>query len=203
MKFPRIAASMPFAHLLGLNASAASAKVADEELDDEADKKDARRAEEDDKKPDDKGAGADDGSDDESDKEKKSKAKSKAKAKGKAEDEQDEDEEAEEDEGDDKEKAARQTERARCKAIFSCAAAGVRPDMAAHFAFNTSMSARSATAMLDAISAGTPVATGLSSRMASFALPNPGANAGKATTSPAGDAAAMILNAGKVRRGES
>jgi hypothetical protein len=60
----------------------------------------------------------------------------------------------------DKEKAARGRERARCAAIFGSKAAGSRPDVAAHLAFNTSMSAREAIGMLGAFAAGgAPVAS--------------------------------------------
>src|SRR5450830_281825 len=202
MKFPRIAASVPFAHLLGLQAAAVVAKGADEELEEDPEKKDARRAEDDDKKPDDGETAADGDEEDDADKDKK--AKSKAKSKAKADDDGEDDADAEDDDGDEKEKAARRTERARCKAIFSCTAAGVRPDMAAHLAFNTNMKSKAAITTLEAVAAGTPRATGLESRMSSVALPNPGADGQqKKAENPAADAASMIINAGKKRRGES
>lgn len=147
-----------FAHLLGRAG-------ADSNPDDEEDKKKSRRAEGDD---DDQGDDPDrapkdpdgDGDDDRRDGRKSKRAK---KAKGRAEDgdddpdaedgddnpdaEGDEDDQGAEDESD-REKSARRAERKRCAAIFNCAAAGVRPDMAAHLAFNTSMSAKSAISML-------------------------------------------------------
>lgn len=209
MKLPRKFAAAGFAHLLGLSAAStvsrvAAGKAADEELD-EKDEKDASRAEDDEKKSDEGDPGAEEG-DDESDKEKKSK-KAKSKAKGNADDDGSDNDEpdAEEDERDesDKEKAARKAERARCKAIFSCAAAGTRPDMAAHLAFNTSMSATGAVAMLDAIAAGNAPTGALGQRMASLNLPNPGADSKKPQQAQGSSAAQMIINAGKQRRGES
>lgn len=203
MKLPRVLASSPYAHLLGLGAAAPakglSAKAADEELDDEK-KEGARRAEDDDDKTDD--TRADEG-EEEGDKEKKSrKAKSKAKSKaGDEGDDDDDDESAEED--DDKEKAARKSERARCKAIFASAAAGARPDVAAHLAFDTSMSASKAVSMLETVAGGSAAVGGLSQRMATFVLPNPGAtDHSKPAQSPAAASAQLIIDAGKQRRGE-
>lgn len=70
-------------------------------------------------------------------------------------------------------KAGSLAERARCAAIFSCKSAAVRPDMAAHFAFDTNMSAAEATATLDKIASGKPTGktNGLSERMANVAQP--------------------------------
>ncbi|GBQ69676.1 hypothetical protein AA103196_2278 [Ameyamaea chiangmaiensis NBRC 103196] len=74
------------------------------------------------------------------------------------------------DEDDENAKAARRQERARCGAIFADKAAATRPDMAAHLAFNTSMSASAAIRTLRAAAKGGPVsATGsLSARMQAF-----------------------------------
>jgi hypothetical protein len=105
----------------------------------------------------------------------------------------------------DKEKAARAKERARCAAIFGSKASGTRPDVAAHLAFNTSMSAKAAIGMLDAFAAGStaPAAQqSLASRMAKVPNQNVGASSAAAPNGPQG-AAAMILAAGKKRRGES
>lgn len=110
---------------------------------------------------------------------------------------------AEEDE-DDKEKAARVNERARCAAIFKCAAAGTRPDVAAHLAFNTSMPSAEAIGMLETFAmGGAPQPSSLASRMAGVRPQNVGAGAAAAPAAGS-DAAvtAQIIAAGKIRRGE-
>jgi hypothetical protein len=82
-------------------------------------------------------------------------------------------------------RAARKLERARCAAIFGCKAAGTRPDLAAHLAFNTGMSSANAVELLNTAAAGGAVSTdvpnarsGLGARMASEQLPNVGAGSG-------------------------
>jgi hypothetical protein len=151
--------------------------------DDESDEDYAKRMEELDKKggdDDQDGAGADDGDDPDAD------------------------------DGDesDKEKAARARERARCAAIFGSKAAASRPDVAAHLAFNTSMSATEAIGMLGAFAAGgAPAASAkpgksLASRMAKVPDQNVGTGGAAAPSGPQG-AAAMIISAGKKRRGEA
>lgn len=132
-------------------------------------------------------------------------------AKGKANAEDDDDDASAADE-DDKEKAARTRERARCAAIFGSKAAGSRPDLAAHLAFNTSMSASEAIGMLGAVAASAAPAVpataaaprqSLASRMLNVPAQNVGAGAAAApaANSPQ-SAAAMIIAAGKARRGE-
>jgi hypothetical protein len=102
----------------------------------------------------------------------------------------------------DKEKAARRNERARCAAIFASEAAAARPDVAAHLAFETDMSAKAAVKMLSTFAAGpAPARTSLASRMSTVKQVNTGT--GRAAA-PGGAAAvaALILAAGKKRRGE-
>lgn len=132
-----------FAHLLGLKKKAseeedddkekskkAKSRRAEEERDDEEDDEDdddREDLEDDDREPDDE--------DDDDDKEKGKKAKSRRA--------EEDDEDAEEDENRDVKKG-RRAERKRCAAIFGSKHAAGRPDMAAHLAFNTRMSAREA-----------------------------------------------------------
>jgi hypothetical protein len=194
MKLAKITAALGFAHLLGLPAAAAAS--VDDDKDDKKDKKDAKAGEggdpdEEDKddKKDAKAAGGDQDEDDKDD--------------TKAED--DEDDATAEDGESDKEKAARQSERARCAAIFASPAAGGRPDMAAHLAFNTGMGAKAAVEMLGVIAAGgASQPRGLATRMSGVTIPNVGASApaGKQGTG-ATSAASMIIEAGKKRRGEA
>lgn len=216
-RLSKVVAALPFAHLLGM---AATAKAeGDEEMDrrdGESDEDYARRME--------------DKEDEEKEAEEKAKKAKKAKkaedadgdedAQGVDESDEDyaqrmedkeEDEEkakkakkAEDDESD-KEKAARRSERARCAAIFKCSAAGVRPDVAAHLAFSTSMSTAEAVSMLTTVAAGGAMQPrSLASRMAGVKTPNVGAGgvAAPAAGSSA-DVAAKIIAAGKVRRGEA
>jgi hypothetical protein len=199
MKLAKISAALGFAHLMGLSAAAARAEDDEDKKQQRADESDedyAKRMEEEDKKDegdkDEQGAKkAEEGDDGAGDDE-----KDEAKAKGKAEDEGEEG---------DKEKAARKSERARCAAIFASPAAGVRPDMAAHLAFNTDMGVKAAVEMLGAIAAGGAAQpTNLASRMAGVKTPNVGAStpAGKQATGSAATAN-MIIEAGKKRRGEA
>ncbi|WP_337045532.1 hypothetical protein [Serratia bockelmannii] len=132
-----------FAHLLGLKKKAseeeddnkekskkAKSRRAEEERDDEEDAEDdddREDMEDDDREP--------DAEDDDDDKEKGKKAKSRRA--------EEDDEDAEEDENRDVKKG-RRAERKRCAAIFGSKHAAGRPDMAAHLAFNTRMSAREA-----------------------------------------------------------
>ncbi|HBC0643264.1 TPA: hypothetical protein I8541_003335 [Serratia marcescens] len=133
-----------FAHLLGLKKNAseeedddkekskkAKSRRAEEERDDEEDAEDDDDHEDmeddDDREP--------DAEDDDDDKEKGKKAKSRRA--------EEDDEDAEEDENRDVKKG-RRAERKRCAAIFGSKHAASRPDMAAHLAFNTRMSAREA-----------------------------------------------------------
>ncbi|CAI1584845.1 Uncharacterised protein [Serratia marcescens] len=134
---------LKFAHLLGLKKKAseeeddnkekskkAKSRRAEEERDDEEDAEDdddREDMEDDDREP--------DAEDDDDDKEKGKKAKSRRA--------EEDDEDAEEDENRDVKKG-RRAERKRCAAIFGSKHAAGRPDMAAHLAFNTRMSAREA-----------------------------------------------------------
>lgn len=146
-----------FAHLLGLKKKAseeedddkekgkkAKSRRAEEERDDEEDAEDDDDREDmeddDDRKP--------DAEDDDDDKEKGKKAKS-----SRAEED---DEDAEEDENSDVKKG-RRAERKRCAAIFGSKHAAGRPDMAAHLAFNTRMSASEAIDTLATMGAVAPV----------------------------------------------
>ncbi|MDC9591313.1 hypothetical protein PSI23_18980 [Xenorhabdus sp. XENO-10] len=125
-----------FAHLLG-----AKARAADEHEEDEnARKAKSRQAEEDDEEREDA---------EEQDEEKEGKKAKKAK-KAKSEEDEDDDPDAEGDEEDENAeededvKKGRRAERERCAKIFSSKYAANRPDMAAHLAFNTRMSASEA-----------------------------------------------------------
>ncbi|HEI9922938.1 TPA: hypothetical protein SLO12_001667 [Serratia marcescens] len=147
---------LKFAHLLGLKKKAseeedddkekskkAKSRRAEEERDDEEDAQDDDDREDmeddDDREP--------DAEDDDDDKEKGKKAKSRRA--------EDDDEDAEEDENRDVKKG-RRAERKRCAAIFGSKHAAGRPDMAAHLAFNTRMSAREAIDTLATVGAVAP-----------------------------------------------
>lgn len=99
----------------------------------------------------------------------------------------DESDERAEDDGDDEDMAKARREgfaaaQARGRKIFSAASAGLRPDMAAHLAFNETSPSSAAIAMLDmAASGGAPVVHGsrLGRRMARVVIPNPGSPAGE------------------------
>ena len=170
-----MATTSTFAHLLGLGPANAG-KPRAEETDDERvkreeqEREDAKKAgkssgktkAEDDEKPDDQG-------EDESDEDYKERKK--------REQEEAEDEEDDEDEKDAKKKAARMRERARCMAIFASPAAGVRPDLAAHFAFATNLNRRDAVATLEVAAQGGAAPqrkSGLGDRMSRHANPDLG-----------------------------
>ncbi|MBN5438857.1 hypothetical protein JY545_03580 [Serratia marcescens] len=147
---------LKFAHLLGLKKKAseeedddkekskkAKSRRAEEERDDEEDAEDDDDREDmeddDDREP--------DAEDDDDDKEKGKKAKFRRA--------EEDDEDAEEDENRDVKKG-RRAERKRCAAIFGSKHAAGRPDMAAHLAFNTRMSAREAIDTLATVGAVAP-----------------------------------------------
>lgn len=179
-----------FAHLLGISAKKAE-EDEDKKREDETDEEYAKRMEEE-KDEKDK---AEDGDDD---------AKKAEEEKDKEEDDSDSAEKvkkAEEDD-DEKEKAARKSERARCRAIFSSEAAGSRPDVAAHLAFDTDMDASAAIKLLEVTAIGGAVRPGLAQRMASVALPRIGDDAALPSTNSAEGKASQIIAAGKKRRGE-
>lgn len=146
-----------FAHLLGRSARAS-------EDDDEKESRKAKsgRAEDDEK----------DESSAEDEKDKSAEEDNEEKSAGEGDDDNnDDDENASEDDGDEKEspsvKKGRRAERARCAAIFACREASFRPDMAAHLAFNTSMSAREAVSLMKTIGTqGARRGDSLASRMA-------------------------------------
>lgn len=162
LSMKRAAKALSFAHLAG--------SVSRAEDDEEKKREDARRAEDDKKakraEGDDNGddlSTSGDGDEDKDGDKKGKKAKAKAKADSEGDEEDDayddttdddrKDEEDEDDEDDDREiemrgKSAvahgRKLERARCAAIFNSEAAGRNPQLAAHFAFNTNLSAAQA-----------------------------------------------------------
>lgn len=172
MKLPMLAgAAAPFAHLLGRPAANAARaednKPEDDDDDprarraDESDEDYAKRMEEEDKKDEEAKRKA------EEDEEKK-----KEDARRKAEDADDDGDEMK---GSSAAAAARGRERARCRAIFSSAAAGKRPDVAAHLAFGTDLPRSAAIALLESVASGeAPRRSALAQRMAGVDLPNPG-----------------------------
>lgn len=185
----RLSAALPFAHLLGLGPVAAAADDGDDEddskqRDGESDDDYAARVEEDERKQ----------RDGESDEDYAKRM-------------EDDDADAGDDTETDKEKAARASERARCAAIFGAAAAGTRPDVAAHLAFSTDMAAAEAIKMLNSFAGGAAMsARSLSSRMSAVQTKNPGTGAAPAAAAggagAAATVAAQIIAAGKKRRGE-
>lgn len=160
---------LSFAHLLGIKKSAseddddkekskkAKSRRAEEEDRDEEDAED----EDDDTKAEDDDPDAEDDDDQDDDKDKSSKKGKKAKSRRA----DDDDDDADAEENDDKEEG-RRAERKRCAAIFGSKHAAGRPDMAAHLAFNTRMSAREAISTL-ALTGSAPVSrrTSLDERM--------------------------------------
>ena len=95
-------------------------------------------------------------------------------------------------------RAGRAFERARCAAIFASPQAAGRPDLAAHMAFNTRLSAQASIDMIAATTAG-----GVA-RPARAARPRvDGLAHGGAPQSGAQSVAAQIVAAGKKRRGEA
>ena len=189
-----------FAHLLGISAKKA-------EDDDKKDyEKDENQMEEDDEKDKKKDAKkkADDGDDEDAkaedqDSDGEDEENLKKKAKGKADKENEEDDDLD----DKKEKAIRNAERARCRAIFTSKSAGIRPDMAAHLAFETDLDVHAAVGLLEVSAQGHNPRQSLSARMAEIDLPKIGTAGGKEPDpkSPQG-IAAMIVEARKKRRGE-
>ncbi|WP_413506692.1 hypothetical protein [Serratia proteamaculans] len=160
-----------FAHLMGFKKKAsededddkekgkkAKSRRAEEERDDEEDAE-----EEDDREDmeDDDDSDPDAEEDDDKDKEKGKKAKSRRA-------EEDDDADAEEDDENRDVKKGRRAERKRCASIFGSKHAAGRPDMAAHLAFNTRMSAGEAIGTLATMGAVAPAKTArvsLDSRM--------------------------------------
>ncbi|MDH4745831.1 hypothetical protein OMP43_17535 [Sphingomonas sp. CBMAI 2297] len=122
--------------------------------------------------------------------------------------EKDEDEEAEgkaESDDDDEEMAQARREgylaaQARGRRIFGAASAGLRPDMAAHLAFNDEMPSTQAIAMLDMATTGqAPAESGsrLHRRMSRVVLPNPGTGGNAAKPRAKGEVDAFVEMAAK------
>lgn len=218
MKLPALAGASKFAHLLGRSKAA----KAD---DDQDDKSKSKRAEDEDEEKgdgDDEGDGPKDGKkskaakaedgDDEKDGEEdegddEDKKSKDAKSKGaKAEDD---DEEGDDDsDGADMRKkgasSARLRERARCSAIFSDAAAGKNPALAAQLAFGTDLPRSQAVAVLRAgglaVTARRP---SLDDRMAKVTTPVVGASdPAPGPSSGSQSLAAQIVAAGQKARGK-
>ncbi|EBV5082429.1 hypothetical protein DO659_03295 [Salmonella enterica subsp. enterica serovar Minnesota] len=141
-----------FAHLLGR-----SARASEEDDSKESRKAKSGRAEDDEQEPSAEDEEQDqDAAEDENEEE--------------AGEDDDGDESASEDDGSDAPavKKGRRAERARCAAIFACREASFRPDMAAHLAFNTSMSAKEAVSLMKTMGTqGGRRGPSLASRMAS------------------------------------
>lgn len=223
-----LAEAMSFAHLLPLN-PAASARAED---DDDKDKgpgaedgendddkmptgKKAKKARADDQGNDDgeddsgdgdgdeEGADTDDGEDNdgEGDDDKKPSGKKAKKARA---DDKDGDSEDDEKEDGPSARAGAMRERRRCAAIFGSRHAAGRPDLAAHLAFNTTMSAAEAIGTMKTLVGGEKAGarsarSTLADRMQAESVPNPGQGAGAAPTGPKGLAAAMIAASKKAQ----
>ncbi len=216
-------ATAAFAHLLGLGPRAdkedeeKKGKKAKRAEDDDDAKKGARRAEDDDKderddEEKDERAEEDDrdAEDDKDEEEDRDGKKGKKAKKAKRAEEDDDGADAEDDDSDEEMRSnsaaanARRRERARCKAIFSCAAAGSRPDVAASLAFTTTMSRSEAIAVLTTAAVGSaPRGSRLNERMSHVSVPSAGAD--DAPDAPAGmsKVAAAIVAAGAKARGET
>ncbi|WP_277187671.1 hypothetical protein [Caballeronia sp. BR00000012568055] len=207
-----------FAHLLGPLARSShgshAARAEDDDKDDK-DKDDDARAE-DERDDDDRKKDDDDGRARKSKRSKKSRAEDDGdEARAEDDDNDDEARAADEDDQDhddrkDDAKAthARRAERARCAQIFRCTAAGRRPDVAAHLAFDTSMCAVDAVALLHAIASGDGAraahADTLRARMAGVSLPAIGSDGGTPEDRDGPQAAAsLILAAARRARGEA
>jgi hypothetical protein len=174
-----------FAHLLG---RAPKARAEDDRDEDDKKPKDSKKAaddsdEDDDKDKDAKSSRAEDKKDDDDDKDKDAKS---SRADDDDEDmsaeEDDEDEDDKKDKGDAKASAARRRERARCAAIFGTKAAGARPDVAAHLAFESNMGRRAACSLLKTLAAGQASVKGLSARMEGMQNVGPGQDRASAPT---------------------
>lgn len=221
-KNTRAGATAAFAHLLGLGPRAEKdddekkGKKARRAEDDDDAKKGARRAEDDDKDEraeedkDEKEERAEEEREEEDEEEDRDGKKGKKAKKAKRAEEEEDEEEAEDDDSDEEMRGnsaaanARRRERARCKAIFSCAAAGVRPDVAASLAFSTTMSRSEAIAVLTTTAAGSaPRGSRLNDRMNGVRVASAGAD--DALTAPSGmsPVAAAIVAAGEKARGET
>lgn len=223
-----LAETVSFAHLLPLNPGASARAEDDDDKDKGPDAEDGE-TEDDDKKPagkkakkaraDDQGnddgeddgadgdgedADADDGEDNdgEGDDDKKPSGKKAKKARA---DDKDSDGEDDEKEDGPSARAGAMRERRRCAAIFGSRHASGRPDLAAHLAFNTNMSAAEAIGTMKTLVGGEKAGarsarSTLADRMQSESVPNPGQGA-SAPTGPKGLAAAMIAASKKAQGG--
>src|SRR5260364_410162 len=211
MKSSDIACTAKCAHLAGIYPKRAQAEK-------EADAKKIKRAEdeEDEKSAEDeeeeKEAEDEDAAEEAPKKEKKSQKAKRAKVEDEEEDAEDAPDEkkdsrkakrAKADEGkkEDAEARGRRLERARAQAIFASPAAGIRPEIAAQLAFQTSLPSDEAIALLASIAAGAPRRSAdLAERMATIPSPNVGVEG--AEPNGARTLAAHILAAGRKARGE-
>ncbi|WP_400258131.1 hypothetical protein [Serratia nevei] len=128
---------LKFAHLLGLKKKASEGEEDEKEKSRRAEEEERNSEENEERDPD-----AEENEDRDPDAEEDGDEKEKGK-KAKSRRAEEDDEDAEEDENRDVKKG-RRAERNRCAAIFGSKHAAGRPDMAAHLAFNTRMSAREA-----------------------------------------------------------
>ncbi|EPK0247861.1 TPA: hypothetical protein ACYUTM_001866 [Serratia marcescens] len=140
---------LKFAHLLGLKKKASEGEEDEKEKSRRAEEEERDSEENEERDPDaEENEERDpDAEEDGDEKEKGKKAKSRRA--------EEDDEDAEEDENRDVKKG-RRAERKRCAAIFGSKHAAGRPDMAAHLAFNTRMSAREAIDTLATMGAVSP-----------------------------------------------
>ncbi|NNM70179.1 MAG: hypothetical protein HKM00_09510 [Gallionella sp.] len=204
-----------FAHLLGIGRVVAEDQTDDEKKQgaDESDEDYAKRMkklEEDDQKKSAKAKADDDSQDDDDEKKQRPDESDEdyAKRMKKMEEEGDD---AEADDTDEEMKgkgtaaAARSRERARCSAIFASSAAAARPDVAAHLAFNTTMSRKEAVGLLNSVAAGgASKGSALASRMTSIKLPIVGSdNASAPAAGSAASIAQQIIAAAAKARGDS
>ncbi len=180
---PTRTSAAPFAHLLSL-VTGRSPKADDDKPEEGAEEDETETGAEEDKPEE----GAEEDKPEEGADEDKPASEGK-RARGGRRAEKDDDEEAEskaESDDDDEEMAQARREgfaaaQARGRRIFSAAAAGKRPDMAAHLAFNDAMGSTAAIAMLEMAATGAapaPSGSRLGRRMARVVIPNPGASGG-------------------------
>lgn len=186
-KTPTRAATAPFAHLLSLVTGKSPKAEEDTPAEDAEDEETETDAEDENPSEDAEGDKPEEDASAEDEKPEGKRARKGAKAA-----EKDDDEEAEskaESDDDDEEMAQARREgyaaaQARGRRIFGSAAAGLRPDMAAHLAFNDAMPSAQAIGMLEMAASGTvPAASAggsrLHRRMARVVTPNPGSGGGK------------------------
>jgi len=181
----------PFAHLLALvTGGKTNAKKAEDEKENDPEAEDPEDDPEAESEEDDEKAESD-----ESDEPEK-KPEGKRARKAKAEDPDDEDKAESSDDDEEMAEARREgfaASQARGRKIFGAASAALRPDMAAHLAFNETMPSAQAIAMLDLAAKGVMPEGGgsrLARRMARVEIPNPGTGGtGKASEMSFGEMA--------------